>query len=46
MESVGESVEYVASGNAEEKEEFNVRMDRFMAQAEGFNSTAESTTAP
>lgn len=40
MESVGESFEYVALGDAEEKEEFNAGMDRFTAQAEAFNATA------
>lgn len=43
MESVGESLEYVASGNTQEKEEFNAGMDRFMTQAEAFNATAGST---
>ncbi|HOI13391.1 MAG TPA: hypothetical protein PLG75_06005 [Methanoculleus sp.] len=45
MKSVGESFEYVALGNAEEKEEFNAGMDRFMAQAEVFNATAGGTAA-
>jgi hypothetical protein len=44
LESVGESFEYVAQGNAEEKEEFNAGMDRFMAQAEVFNATAGNAT--
>ena len=45
MESVGESFEYVALGNAEEKDEFNAGMDRFMARAEALNATARSAAA-